>query len=267
MIPRPACRVPTAIDVAHAFSVPCRHSWRHVLPCTLSGKPPHRAASAEENQPVRILSQTEVRDLYDRTAFSYDFWAAATESRAHQAALDLAAIKDGETVLEVGVGTGRLFARIATCTPSGRLYGVDISRGMLARAARRTRPAAGHTLLGIASAYQLPFDDESIDVVFGAYILDILPDESFGAVLAEWNRVSKPGGRLALANMAWGRRWYTRMWGRLYQLHPKIMGGCRPVSVGPHLPAGGWQLRESREIVQATFPSEIILAVKPPVIH
>ena len=138
---------------------------------------------------------------------------------------------------------------------------------MLARAARCARAAPGRNLLGIASAYHLPFADESVDVVFGAYILDILPDESFGAVLEEWNRVTKPGGRLVLANMARGRRWYSRLWGGLYRLHPKIMGGCRPVGVAPYLPAGGWQLRQSREIVQATFPSEVILAVKPLVIH
>ena len=217
---------------------------------------------------MRILSQTEVRDLYDRMAFSYDFWAAATESRAHQAALDLAAVEAGETVLEVGVGTGRLFARVAARNPSGRLYGVDISRGMLARAARCARAAPGRNLLGIASAYHLPFADESVDVVFGAYILDILPDESFGAVLEEWNRVTKPGGRLVLANMARGRRWYSRLWGGLYRLHPKIMGGCRPVGIAPYLPAGGpWRFDESREIVQATFPSEVILAGKAPVIH
>ena len=270
--------------LARAFSVPCRHSWRHVLLRVLG---PHRvmtrrrgkargrnptatfsvARPAQETKSLRILSQTEVRDLYDRMAFSYDFWAAATESRAHQAALKFAAIQDGECVLEVGVGTGRLLSHVAARNPSGLNYGVDISRGMLARAARRSRSAPGRNLLGIASAYQLPFADESIDVVFGAYILDILPDESFSTVLTEWNRVTKPGGRLVLANMARGRRWYSRLWGGLYRLHPKIMGGCRPVGVAPYLPAGGWQLRQSREIIQATFPSEVILAIKPLVIH
>ena len=216
---------------------------------------------------MRILTQTEVRDLYDRMAFSYDPWGAATDSRAHRAALALAAVQDGESVLEVGVGTGRLLRQIAEHNPSGLHCGVDISRGMLARAARRLRFAPGRNLLGIASAYHLPFAAESVDVVFGAYILDILPDESFGAVLAEWHRLTKPGGRLVLANMARGRRWYSRLWGGLYRLHPRIMGGCRPVGIAPYLAAGGWRLHESREIVQATFPSEVILAGKSPVIH
>ena len=195
-------------------------------------------------------------------AFSYDFWGAATDSRAHEAALGFAAIEDGENVLEVGVGTGRLFSRMAGGNRNGHGYGVDISRGMLAGAARRTGSIPGMNLLGIASAYHLPFADESFDVVFGAYILDILPDDDFGGVLSEWNRVTRPGGRLVLTNMARGNRWYTRLWGGLYRLHPKIMGGCRPVGVAPYLPAGGWHSRERREIVQSTFPSEVILAVK-----
>ena len=195
-------------------------------------------------------------------AFSYDYWGAATDSRAHEAALGFAAIEDGENILEVGVGTGRLFSRMTGGNPNGRSYGVDISRGMLDRAARRAGSIPGMNLLGIASAYHLPFADESFDVVFGAYILDILPDDDFAEVLAEWNRVTRPGGRLVLTNMAGGNRWYTRLWGGLYRLHPKIMGGCRPVAVAPYLPAGGWQLRKRREIVQSTFPSEVILAVK-----
>lgn len=211
---------------------------------------------------MRVLTETEVRDLYDRMAFSYDYWGAATDSRAHETALDFGAIEDGETVLEVGVGTGRLFSRMARGNPSGRNCGVDISRGMLARAARRVGTIHGENLLGIASAYDLPFAEESFDIVFGAYILDILPDDAFEAVLREWNRVTKPGGRLVLANMARGDRWYCGLWGVLYRLHPKIMGGCRPVSVAPYLAPAQWQLRERRNVVQSTFPSEVILAVK-----
>ena len=222
----------------------------------------HRQVPRLGSTSLRMLSETEVRDLYDRMAFSYDYWGAVTDSRAHQAALDFAAIEDGETILEVGVGTGRLFSRMAGGNLSGRNYGVDVSRGMLARAVRRVGSIPRMNLLAIASAYHLPFADESFDVVFGAYILDILPDNAFAPVLSEWNRVIKLGGRLVLANMTRGRRWYCRLWGGLYRLHPKIMGGCRPVVVASYLSAGGWQVRERRETVQSTFPSEVILARK-----
>jgi ubiquinone/menaquinone biosynthesis C-methylase UbiE len=208
----------------------------------------------------RHLTENEIRDLYDRQAFSYDPWSILTESRAHEEVLSLAGISPGETILEVGAGTGCLFREIAAANPTGLNVGIDISNGMLARAAAKMPELATQGLLQIGSAYALPYQDGCFDAVAGAYILDIIPDESLVAVLGEWHRVSKGDGRLVLVDMTRGAYWYNRFWGLLYDLHPKLMGGCRPVNAEPYLREAGWEMVERRELSQFTFASEVILA-------
>ena len=196
----------------------------------------------------RHLTENEIRDLYDRQAFSYDPWSILTESRAHEEALSLAGVLPGETILEVGVGTGRLLREIVAANPTGLNMGIDISNGMLARAAAKMPELAAQGLLQIGSAYALPYQDGCFDAVAGAYILDVIPDESLVAVLREWRRVSKAGGRLVLTDMTHGPCWYNRIWELLYDLHPKLMGGCRPVNAEPYLREAGWEMVERREL-------------------
>ena len=210
------------------------------------------------------LSEIEVRGLYDRRAFIYDPWSILTESRAHEEVLSLAAISPGERVLEVGVGTGRLFREIVAANPTGLNVGIDISRGMLARAAAKMPELAVQGKLQVGDGFTLPYQDHCFDVVAGAYILDIIPDESLAAVLREWRRVSKAGGRLVLADMTRGAYWYKRFWELLYELHSKLMGGCRPVNAQPYLREAGWEMVERKELSQFTFPSEVILATTIP---
>ena len=58
------------------------------------------------------LDKNKVPGTYRRIASLYDAWARVTESRARDRCLAVAAIRDGESVLEVAVGTGWAFERI-----------------------------------------------------------------------------------------------------------------------------------------------------------
>ena len=66
------------------------------------------------------VPQKDVGKLYDRTAWFYDFWAFLTESKAQKRALQIANIQDNSTILDVAVGTGRLFREIMKRNPSGQ---------------------------------------------------------------------------------------------------------------------------------------------------
>jgi ubiquinone/menaquinone biosynthesis C-methylase UbiE len=203
------------------------------------------------------LSKEEVRRIYARMAPFYDLWGALTESKAAGTALRLADIRDGEAVLEVAVGTGRAFARIVALNPNGRNEGIDLSPEMLARAGKRLRGKDANYDLSVADAFKLPFEDGTFDLIMNSYMFDLLPEEDFGRVLAEFRRVLKRGGRTVITSMAPGRRWYSRIWDRLISRRPGLLAGCRPVSLEADMAESGFTDIRTIYVSQFTFPSSV----------
>ncbi|MDF1522377.1 MAG: class I SAM-dependent methyltransferase [Trueperaceae bacterium] len=109
-----------------------------------------------------------------------------------------ASLPEDAAVLEVGVGTARMWATMAGRIPAGwRLTLSDRSPGMMA-AARAALDALGRqaTCL-VADADALPFDDGAFDLVFANHMLYHVPD--LPRAVAELRRVLRPGGRLVAA--------------------------------------------------------------------
>ena len=213
------------------------------------------------HMPDASLNKSSVTDTYRRIARVYDVWAWITESKARERCLELAAIQDGEAVLEVAVGTGLAFEKILQSNPAGRNEGVDLTDAMLNRAERRAAESGvSNYRLRIGDAYDLDFADDSFDVLINNYMFDLLPERDFRAVLREFNRVLRSGGRLVIVNMAIGRHWYNVIWNLVYQVSPALLGGCRGVSLHPHLEAAGFQCSKQEYVSQFTFPSEVICA-------
>jgi ubiquinone/menaquinone biosynthesis C-methylase UbiE len=212
--------------------------------------------------PDARIAKDRVADIYRRIAPTYDLWAWFTESRARDRCLELAAIRAGEDVLEVAVGTGLAFERILRANPSGRNEGIDLTESMLLRARKKAaRTAATNYRLRVGDAYALDFEDRSFDVLINNYMFDLLPERDFPVVLKEFARVLRPGGRLVLVNMAKSERWYHGVWERIYGINPALLGGCRGVSLLQPVKTAGFK-QTSREFVsQSAFPSEIIFGV------
>ena len=190
------------------------------------------------------VPQEEVRKLYDKTAWFYDAWAILTESKAQSRALQIADIQNGNTVLDVAVGTGRLLREIMKRNPNGQNYGIDISRGMLAKAkSKLSIQGSQNYSLAIGSAFDINMDDDSVEILFNNYMFDLIPFDQMDAIIEEFKRVLKPGGKLVLVNMTKGGKNGANIYEFLYRISPKLMGGCRGVQ-------------------QMLFPSEVILAVR-----
>ena len=201
--------------------------------------------------------------LYARIAWFYDVWAGLTETKAVQRAFALAQVHDLLAILEVAVGTGRLFADIVAHNPHGRNEGVDLSPAMLAHARERllkVPPTAYHLQLG--SAYELPYPDDSFDIMFNTYMLDLLPEPDFPAVLSEFRRVLKPDGRLVLATFSYGKSGFSHFWYWLAKTFPALLTNCRPVRMGKHVSRAGFHSLQIDVVSQNTFPTEIIVAQK-----
>lgn len=208
------------------------------------------------------IKKERVPGVYGRIAPLYDLWAWLTERDARDRCLELAAIRDGEDVLEVAVGTGLAFVKVLEANPSGHNAGIDLTAGMLARAEKRARRTGLDCYdLCLADAYALPFRSDSFDVLVNNYLFDLLPERDFATVLEEFRRVLRPGGRLAMVNMTHGERWYNGIWSRLYRIHPALLGGCRPVSLLPVVRHCGFRETSREYVSQFSFPSEVIFGL------
>ncbi len=102
-------------------------------------------------------------------------------------------------VLDVGTGTGRL-PRALLFQPRfhGHVVGLDLSRRMLAQAARLARPHAGRLTLIWQDGQNLPFLDNTFDAVTCLEMLEFTPSPR--VVLGELVRVLRPGGVLLVTN-------------------------------------------------------------------
>ncbi|HEX7246050.1 MAG TPA: methyltransferase domain-containing protein [Solirubrobacterales bacterium] len=108
--------------------------------------------------------------------------------------------RDGETFgdgLEIGSGTGYFSLNLVQLGVVERLTATDISPGML----KRLATTAGELGLDVETveteAEELPFEDESFDLVFGHAVLHHIPD--LDKAFAEFRRVLRPGGAIAFA--------------------------------------------------------------------
>lgn len=210
------------------------------------------------------IQKEKVSDLYRKIAPTYDLWARLTESKARNRCLELASIKDGESVLEVAAGTGLAFEKILRLNPSGRNVGIDLTEAMLSRARRRAaKSGIENYRLSIGDAYALDFPDDNFDVVINNYMFDLMPEKDFPTVLSEFRRVLRPGGRLVLANMTEGVSWYNRIWERVYRINPAWLGGCRGVQMLPLIEEFSFINIQREYVSQMTFPSEVIFGVAP----
>lgn len=210
------------------------------------------------------LPKSAVPSTYRRIAPTHDWLAVLVEARARRLGLDWFDVRDGETVLEVAVGTGLSFRHLLRANPNGWTEGVDLTPAMLRRARRRAEQApANRYRLYLGDAYALDADDDTFDGVLNSYMFDLLPAGDFVPVLREFKRVLRPGGRLVQVNMAPPERWYQRGWEGLYRLHPALLGGCRGVQTAPFLREAGFINVRRRFVSQWTFPSEVVYGKKP----
>src|SRR5215471_7094599 len=119
------------------------------------------------------------------------------EQKYRDKALGIVGLKNGDAVLDVGCGTGTLaIAAKRRVGPVGRVFGIDASPEMIARANKKAQKADVEVVFKNAVAEALPFSDGQFDAVLNTLMLHHLPRKPRAACVREMFRVLKPGGRL-----------------------------------------------------------------------
>jgi ubiquinone/menaquinone biosynthesis C-methylase UbiE len=125
------------------------------------------------------------------------------ERRFRETLLQPAKLQPGESVLDVGCGTGTLaIAAKRRVGPSGSVVGIDPSPAMIARAIRKARKAKVDATFENGVAESLSFPDARFDVVLSTVMLHHLPRQARHQAVREMRRVLEPRGRLLVVDFA-----------------------------------------------------------------
>jgi phosphatidylethanolamine/phosphatidyl-N-methylethanolamine N-methyltransferase len=145
---------------------------------------------------VTVVENDFVARVYENIAWFYDLTFGPALHPGRVDAIRRMAIKPGDRVLEVGVGT----AINAALYPSDcSVTGVDFSSSMLEKARDRVaRKGVRNVRLLQMDAANMKFADDTFDIVYAPYVISVVPDPV--AVTREMYRVCRPGGRIVILN-------------------------------------------------------------------
>jgi demethylmenaquinone methyltransferase/2-methoxy-6-polyprenyl-1,4-benzoquinol methylase len=166
----------------------------------------------------------------------------------------------------VGFGTGHSVAALARSVGTGgRIFGIDISEGMLEVATKRVADegVAGQAELSLGDARQLKFRDDTFDAAFISFTLELFSETEIPRVLGEIKRVLHPGGRLAVVAMS--REPHENVMTEIYvwmHRHFPHFVDCQPIAARDLVGRAGFTVESTEKMAIWGLPVAIVLAHK-----
>ena len=141
---------------------------------------------------------------------------------AHRRLIDLADLRAGQRVLEIGCGTGNLLLAVKRLRPDVGVAGLDPDARALARARRKARREELAVQLDEGFADALPYPDAAFDRVLSAFMFHHLEADDRLQALAEVARVLRPGGSLHLLDFGGAQGAHDGLVTRLSRRNPRL---------------------------------------------
>ena len=219
------------------------------------------------NEVSRVTrSKAESKAAYDRMSRWYDLIAGSSEKKFRETGLKKLDAREGETILELGFGTGHCISAIAKAVgDSGKVYGIDISEGMLGITSQRLdkEGLSERVELNCGDATTLPYPDGFFDAVFMSFTLELFDTPEIPYVLEQCRRVLKDGGRICMVAMSGSTSPGTMM--KLYEWAHRNFEkyvDCRPIFVEQALEDASFNILDATTLSMWGLPVKIVLAVK-----
>jgi demethylmenaquinone methyltransferase/2-methoxy-6-polyprenyl-1,4-benzoquinol methylase len=212
-------------------------------------------------------SKDQTRAFYNKISRVYDLLSERSEAPMRRAGLELLRTRAGESVLEIGCGTGHSLVALAKAIgPEGTVFGLDLSDKMLqrAKASLAKFKLLERARLRCADATELPYDANSMDAVFMSFTLELFDTPEIPKVLRECKRVLRPGGRIVVVGMSKDAK-HDPLVGAFEWTHehfPNFLD-CRPIFVRKALEKAGFKI-ESALMKHMWIPVEIVRGAKVP---
>jgi len=216
--------------------------------------------------PLRVFETKEqTRAFYNKISRVYDLLSERSEAPMRKAGMELLRPKPGESILEIGFGTGHSLVSLAKAVgPQGRVSGLDLSDKM-AKIAKENLARAGllqRARIRRGDAAQLPYPAGSMDGVFMSFTLELFDTPEIPKVLEECKRVLRPGGRIVVVGMSkeGPKDPLVNVFEWTHKHFPKFLD-CRPIYARRALEKAGVSVRKALT-KHMWIPVEIVLGVK-----
>lgn len=208
-------------------------------------------------------SKDEAKASYDHISRWYDL-IASSEKKFTEIGLQMLDAQPGEQILEIGSGTGQALVDLARAIgSSGKVYGMDISEGMMQVAWERFERAglAERIDLCLGDAANIPFRVETFNAVFLSFTLELFDTPEIPVVLAECRRALRPGGRLGIVALSKKETLAVRIYEWFHVKMPTAVD-CRPIFVSQAVESAGFAVTKRTMSTMWGLPVEVLTAVK-----
>lgn len=224
--------------------------------------------NSKNHRVLRVYrTKVQAKESYDKISRFYDYFAGVFEKKYRNMTLERLDIKRGETVLEIGFGTGHCLKQMAESVgEEGKVYGIDISSGMLEVSKRRLEEAGllDRVKLYCGDALKMPYEDNKFDAVFMSFTLELFDTPEIPKVLDKIERVLKANGRLGVVSMSKedGDSILLRMYEWTHKKFPKY-ADCRPIYIEQSIKDAGFEIEYKEKVKLFGLPGEIVIGVIP----